>query len=375
MATATLPEQSGVDLMQAFIATHGEPPAVPDGDRSSPVPYRTETNQAPPDPEPDDSDPGLDEATLQALGLVPEKPAEKPADAPNAEDDGASEGRQVDLAALAEALGLSSEDLSHDGKTLKLKAKVDGEVFEVSLAELRKGYQLQSHFTKQQDGFLAERQQWEQARATQEAQFKQAAEMVNGLLSREEETLNREYTRDWEALRQQDPAEYAAQVADYNRKLAEVRNRRTAVEQEIGQRMQAQEREYSERMQKHLSEEQARLSDALGWKDEAAKQAGGQKLQEYLFTKVGMTPQQLSSILDHRAFVLYDKARRYDELVSKIATAKKRVAEAPAVLPEREVPPAAPVARQRAKEDAMKRHRTEHSVESAAQVFRQLKVV
>jgi hypothetical protein len=53
-------------------------------------------------------------------------------------------------------------------------------------------------------------------------------------------------------------------------------------------------------------------------------------LRSYLVDQ-GFHPQEVDSAGDHRALIIGEKARKYDELMAKIQTAKKKVAEAPAM--------------------------------------------
>ena len=358
-----------LSVMQGFIEAHGTPPA------DNPPTSALTPSAAPAQPTaqpPDDEVVGLDDATLQALGLMPP-------DAPAASDeDGATTGaaEALDLAALAQALGLDADDLLADpAGGVKLKTKVDGETAEVSLAELRKGYQLQKHFTRQQEQFLAEQRQWEQARQQQEQQLQQQAALATEVLRQEEQTLTQQYTLDWDALRKDDPAEYAAMVAEYNQKLAVLRQRQQSVIGTLRERQEQQEREQAQADQALLQREQALLYEAMGWKDAKEAQTHAQKLIDYFKGPLGLTEQQIGRIRDHRLFVAVDKAAKYDELMQRVALSKKRVAEAPVMPAEKSTAAPRAASPRRVVDESLARLRKDHSVDSAADVFLKLKVV
>jgi hypothetical protein len=361
---------SDANLMSDFVLRYGETPAATEDPREAIKPA-----DVPPEVD-DDGEPelALDDATLEALGLKTAK--KEPSQKGESADDDAEESNQIDLEALAKTLGLSVDDLSLDGATgVKLKTKVDGEHAEVSLEELRKGYQLQKHFTKQQEQFLAERQQWEQVRAQQEQQFQAQAMLAGEVLQSEEAQLKAAYTRDWAALRQEDPAEYAAQVAEYNQKLSGLKERQAQLVDRIQQTVQARQQESQQATLQVMQAEQTRLADSLGWKDPETTQKGAKQLQDYLLNTVGLTPQHLASIVDHRAFVLADKARRYDELMGKVNLARKKV-EPTTKVPTGTAAPIQPAQTGRKSvQQAMSRLHSDHSIESAAEVFKRLKVV
>ena len=360
------PDQGDLSLMQAFVQQHGDAPV--EGREAPKAAQQPDSEPAsPPAPPPGDEEDDLgdlDPRTLEALGMMDEEgpvPAES-----GKEGDTAQPVR--DLSALASSLGLEETDLALDneGRVL-LKTKVDGEEATVPLQELRKGYQLQKHFTKQQEAFLAERTAWEEARRAQQAQLGQQEHLASEILNAEEQKLNQEYTRDWQALRQEDPAEYAAQVAEYNQKLQQIHQRKANLYQAIQQRQQ----EMQQQMQQRGQEEAQKLLQAFGWTPETVE-PHATRLREYLVAS-GITPEEIQSTVDHRAFVLAEKARRYDEWKKRIDLAKRKVKDAP-TMPRGSA--AQPESGQSSKLKAAKaRLGKEHSTEAAAEVFKHLKVV
>ena len=351
------PTTDDLGLMNTFVQDHGE--AALD-EKVDAEPNIAEP-EAPEESEGDD----FDAATLQALGLAPEE--DEPS--PSGDDGDGTTQPEVDLERLAQTLGLSPEDLAYGEGGLRLKTKVDGEVGEVSLDELRKGYQLQSHFTRQQEQFLAERKQWEDYRQQKQAEIQQSAELANGILTQEEQQLNQQYSLDWNTLRQEDPAEYAAKVAEYNQKLASVKNRR----QQLHQQLQQHQQEAQQRMQQTYQQEAQQLATKMGWKDQESWQNNLGRLVTYMVEHEGIPPETVNTIVDHRAYLLAEKARLWDELQGKIATSRKKVKETHKV-PSGAAPKPTGGKRQKA-QAAMGKLQQTHSLEDAAAVFRQLGVV
>lgn len=366
-----LPMQSDTDLMQAFVALHGDAPSEegPKGPaKASRKPQSETPPEAPETPEQEEEDEGLDEATLQALGLGKKEE-------PSSGATGDAGSPKVDLEALTKALGLEPDAVTLTPEGVRFKAKVDGQILEVSPEELRKGYQLQSHFTRQQETFLQQQREWEQAVQAREHQVTEAATIASQVLDAEETAFKKQYTRsDWDKLRIEDPAEYAALVADYNKGLQDIRSRRQQLVTQMQARQQQQAQEYQQRMAQHMQEQGAKLVETLGWKDRKAVEEGGKRLNEYMLAQ-GFTPQDLQGVYDHRAFVLADKARQFDELQAKIAKARAKIQEAP------KMPAGGATAAQgntgetKRLREAMRRQKETGSLEDAAEVFRRLKVV
>lgn len=273
----------------------------------------------------DGDDDGLDVATLQALGLAPKDEKKVSSeDDDDAEEDGTGSSA-IDLASLAKTLGLDADDIAIDSGQLKLKTKVDGAEATVSAAELRKGYQLQKHFTKQNEEFLQQKQAWEQARQQQEARVQQLAQTATQVLDAEETALNQQYTRNWDEIRKDDPAEYAAQVADYNQKLNTIRQRKAGLVQNLQQRQQEAMQKRQEQVVKVRQKGRQVLSDRLDWKTDQDFQEKGGRLKEYMIGKLGFNSQEIDNIIDPRPFLIAEKARKYDEVMSKADVARKKI--------------------------------------------------
>lgn len=375
MSDITPSQDTSPDLMQAFIEKHGsEALDEKTSDSGSPTP-ESASPAAEPDLSPPKEDdgieetPGLDEATLQALGLAEEGTPSPVSD----NEEGTEQSSQIDLPALAKTLGLSEDDLSVNADGVRLKTKVDGESGEVSLAELRKGYQLQSHFTRQQESFLAERQQWEQARQQQEQQIQQQSAFANEVLAAEEQQIQQQYTRNWDQLRQDDPAEYAAQVAEYNQKLSGVKQRRQDLNQNFHNRQQEQAQQAQQQDRQYLQQAARHVAETLKWDNEKAWSQGVGEVSNYLVAKEGYRQEEIAQIRDPRILIMADKARRFEELQAKIASARKKVKESHK-MPAGSAPKPGKSGKRRNLEAARERLAKDHSVEAAANVFKHMGV-
>jgi hypothetical protein len=365
------PTLTDTDVMAAFVQQHGDAP----GEESAPSVSKTPEPKAEATPLPgteegEASVDALDPATLQALGLAPEESAPPSAQSADGDAQGTEEVT-IDLASLANTFGLDESAFVADAQGVRVKTKVDGEEQEVSLGDLRRGYQLQSHFTRQQEAFLQEKQAWEQAQQQQEASLQQQAALAAEILTAEETQLNAAYTKDWDSLRKEDPVEYTAQVAEYNQALADIRNRR----QRLDAAMQQRQQKMNAKVQQHMLNEANVLADKMGWKDQKSWDEGITRVREYLIQHEGVPAETVDAFADHRAYILAEKARLYDELKAKIATSRKKVSTANRV-PAGGKPPAEKSARKTKQiEEAQKHLRKTGSVRDAANVFDKLGVI
>ena len=287
-----------------------------------------------------DEPPGEPEVPSTDEGVEVSSPEDEEArlaiEALGTDEEGASPAPTVDLSSLASTLGLDPTDfsLAADGQ-IRLKTKIDGQEGEVSLAELRKGYQLQRHFTQQQEAFLRERNSWEQARQQAEQQQQAQQVLAQEILNSQEDALRKEYTRDWQTLRQDDPAEYAAQVAEYNQKLTNIRQRKEQLMTDMYRRQQEHEQQWQQQYQAHLVQEGQKLVEALGIEPgkvtEEVRQAKLSGIMSYVQSQ-GISPQELAGVTNHKAYLIIEKARAYDDLQRRMANAKAKLAK-PAPVP------------------------------------------
>lgn len=353
---------SDTEVMSAFLREYGQAPA------DDPEVLEARTPDALKAEPKEDEDEPLDEATLKALGLDGGEEAPKGGEIEDAKKP------SVDLEALAKALGLDASDLSLSGDGVRFKAKVDGQVLEVSPEELRKGYQLQSHFTRQQEEFLRQRREWEQAVQQQQSALMQQAQLAQQVLGHEEEALKARFTRsDWDTLRKEDPAEYAALVAEYNQELQKIRGRQQQVVQTLQERQQRQFQEHQQRLAQHMQEQGRLLVDKLGWKP-GEIQEKGTRLNRYL-REQGFTDQDIQGVVDHRAFLVVEKARQFDELQARIAKAREALQKAPKMPAGGTVSSPETVGARGKVKTSMTRLRESGSIDDAAAVFRNLNVV
>jgi hypothetical protein len=124
-------------------------------------------------------------------------------------------------------------------------------------------------------------------------------------------------------------------VAEYNQRLSDIRRRKQGVEQTILQRQQEQMQQYQQHMQQYqqqmqqvTQQELAQFVEKTGWRKPEEFQANTQRLRGYLINS-GFQEHEVDSAVDHRALLVAEKARKYDELMSKVQTAKKKVGESP----------------------------------------------
>ncbi len=182
-------------------------------------------------------------------------------------DDGQSQEQQPQLttADLAKVLGIdeSALDVDEDG-SIKVKTKIDGAEGAAKFADLLKSYQLEGHVNKKSME-VAEREKALQTRAQEVEQATQARlQEVEGLIElASRELLGQYQSVDWNALRQQDPGQYAALRADFEGR----RNQLLGAVQQVKARGEQAKFKESETVWAKVAEEEQRLPSLIPeWK-------------------------------------------------------------------------------------------------------------
>jgi hypothetical protein len=166
----------------------------------------------------------------------------------------------------------------------KYKIKLgDGEVAEVTLAELQQGYQRQQDYTRKTQA-VAEARNYVRAQYQEQMQVREALHNAVTAMSAWAQTNN-------------------VPVADIERFL------RANAEQG------ARQREAYE--QETLAEEAERLVDAMPeWRDPAKRKAALNDIRDYALS-VGYSDEDLAATTDHRALILGYKSMMYDRIMKQ----------------------------------------------------------
>ena len=194
--------------------------------------------------------------------------------------------------------------------------KLDGEEHEVTLEELRNGYQRQADYTRKSQSLAEQRKTYEanlEAVQTERGQYAEALEL---LTKGQESVLDQFADIDWKNLKEEDPVEYMEKRIEF---------------QDTKDRVQSLRREQS-RVQEQQQEE---MNQIISKKLEAESELLIKKLPEYsdpsstvrddirkYTLDMGFSPEDEDGITDHRVVLVLHKAMMADK-GSKSAAIKK----------------------------------------------------
>jgi hypothetical protein len=239
-----------------------------------------------------------------------------------AETEGEGEEVEAEQSDDAEEPEDDSEEEPDDESSEYVTVTVDGEDQQVTLDELRKGYQRQSDYTRKTQQVAEERKAAEQERQN----VQQERQQLYQRLQEVEHALGQQGQEpDWERLWQEDPDEYNRQRwawQDRKERLEQARQER--------QRLQRQQQEEAQRQfQQRVQQEHQRLLNRLPhWQDENTAKQEKPAVMTYA-KQLGFSDEELQQVADSRAVEALYKAMKYDELQAKKPAAKKKASKAP----------------------------------------------
>ena len=231
------------------------------------------------------------------------------------------EGAAVDEELLADANAADDEtdteqseldeDTEEQEQPQVFSVKVDGKEVEVTLDELQKGYSRTQDYTRKTQQIAEARKQTEVELQAVRAEREQYAQLLGALEAQVQQVSQPNI--DWDRLYQEDPIEWVRQ----REVMRENQEKAAAIQSEQQRLSQLSQQEQAQFMQQKLQHEQEALLAAIpDWKDAKKAQAEKALLVEF-GQKIGFTPDELKSVVDHRAVLMLRKAALYDQMMSK----------------------------------------------------------
>lgn len=271
------------------------------------------------------------EPVKQAVDYVEEEEAAEPvvqqaeAETPDAPEVATeSEEEAVEIATLQDLAQHLNVDVA-DLYNIRLPVTgADGRQ-EISLGEWKDGFQEVAKVKKLEAEIQQQRQAFETERAqVQELLYRQAVE-TQAMLEAAEQSLLEDFQRvDWNALRAQNPGEYAAKQTEFQNRQRFIQQKRAEAGNKYVELQQQQAQEFHARQSELLQRESQMLVERIPeWRDPAKAEAEKASLRKYL-VDMGYTQDDVSGVVDSRAIALARKAMLFDAMQSK-AAAKKAV--------------------------------------------------
>jgi hypothetical protein len=283
----------------------------------------------------------IDEAAKALEGLLtsPEdnqeddeaKPDAEAQDESEAEEQPGSEDEAQDEESGDESEENVEQDEEEDGQqpsAKKFTLTIEGKDVEVDEGELKNGYLRQSDYTRKTQALATERRTLtEQAEAVRQerAEYAQRLPKLRAAL---EAGMTADDSVDWDKLRTENPAEYAAKRADqHQRKLA-----LQQLDAEQGRIAERQARDQQAQFEQMLIVERNTLLEKVPeWRDEKVREKDAAAI-DALLEAAGYAEGD-REVYDHRQIIILRKAAAYDALMATKGKLQERVKNVPVARP------------------------------------------
>lgn len=261
---------------------------------------------------------GPEEETLEAAetdeGLEPEE---------EVDEEGIEPSEQSDVGDVDETDSHEQED-EEPYHTIKY----DGAEYEVTLGELKKGYQLQKDYTQKTQSLSEERKEVDTLKASLDQERQKYIAINQELLNQQQQTLKSFETVDWAELKAADPMAYMEKLADKQHAEQEY----VAQQQRAQAALTEQQVESTQRMNAYLTEQAEVLTKALPEYGDPEKGQGFRDSITLYAQQSGYSEVEIQSIASARDLIILNKARMFDDLQQKKETVrKKKTGEKPSV--------------------------------------------
>lgn len=207
------------------------------------------------------------------------------------------------------------EDPSDDDEPRYEVEYPDGTKAQLTLEELKKEHLRQADYTRKTQAAAEERKaiEAERAQVRQERQeYHQRLEAVKTAL--EQVAPKRRTAAEWDTLKAQDPAKFAAEWADTQRHMQEM----AEVEAEQARVQEQAQKEWAQQVEEHLKTERERLYQAVPeWKDEEVASKEKAELRSFAAERYGFNDQELDGVTDHRLMLLLRDAMQLNRISTK----------------------------------------------------------
>ena len=212
-------------------------------------------------------------------------------------------------------LGIDSDKivLDEEGDFAGVNVKVDGETSTVNMSDLVIGYQTNKHNTNTSKALAEERKQFDAGKIEAVQDYTRKLDDVGKLSEYMNQNLMKEFRGvNWDQLRVENPAEYAASMTDFQSRQQEIQSIQAAISYEREQ--QSNEAAESSKVQSdtYLQEQIDKMVvNNPEWSDESKLKVAFDEMSDFTAETYGFTTEEFNSVVDSRLIEMIKDARKY----------------------------------------------------------------
>jgi len=245
------------------------------------------------------------------------------------EDEVASEQVEEDEEeSIYQQLGVSPDQVGYDEETGEIffNAKVGDEEYKVPFKDLVKSYQLEKHINNKSVKLSESQKKFDDDYIQFQEQFEAKLNQADEVTSTMEKKLLGEFNNiDWEALRAQDPTQFAVQRQAFLEQAQELKSLQDALKQERDQARQKGD-EVVQRKFNEFKQEQANklLSAYPQWVDPKVMEGELSSARDFALDEYGFTNQEIDGIYDSRIVRMMMDAKSYKSAKKNVEAKTKK---------------------------------------------------
>lgn len=217
----------------------------------------------------------------------------------------------------ASALGVADDKVVTDdaGNLVGLNVKVDGVVSTVGVKDLIAGYQTTQDYTRKTQALSNERKEFEAERTRVLQEYTTRLGDVERLTEMLYKQTVQPFERiDWNHLRNENPAEYAALIQDYHLKQGEFKQMMGAIQQDKNLALEASAAEQNQRKAAFVQKNADRLISMYPeWADKAVAGEAFSKMADFAESTYGFSKDEFAEIIDARAIGVLMDAMKFHQ--------------------------------------------------------------
>ena len=196
---------------------------------------------------------------------------------------------------------------------------VDGKERQATLEELTQSFSFRAHNTQKSQDLAAERKTLDEEAET----VRQGRDLYGQRLQQVEQALANQYPAepDWDKLEVEHPEKVAVESAKWQKHLRKV----DALKSEQQRVEDEQVADQQKRLDDYKADQARLLLVAIPeWNDVEVSKAEQARLFDYAQASLGLSEEEVGSLMDHRAIMAMRKAMKYDELQAKGSKAQQK---------------------------------------------------
>lgn len=265
---------------------------------------------------------GSDSAEPQAIEEEEEETNEDSVEDEDSDEEALSEednpeGESDEDVTWESVLGVPEEQLvvDEDGTIKGVQVKINGDASTVPINDLIAGYQTGKAVTLKGQAIAEERKVFEEEVQKVSASYKEQLDAVTAMASFLEEQVVGEYKSiDWERLRTENPAEYAAARQDYASKAQQLQEAQEAIKGENSRVQQEQQQQQQNAYEKHLAiEYEKMIANNPTWSNQDTYKQEMGEIKSFLGNQYGFSGADFAAVADSRLIELVKDARKFHE--------------------------------------------------------------